>query len=254
MYKNRLIPCLLLRDHGIIKTHKFKKSRYLGDPINAVKIYNDKEVDELIFLDIDATRHHREPDFEYLKKITEQCFMPLCYGGGISTIDQIRMLFEIGFEKVSINSTAFYNPNLIREASNIFGAQSIVGAMDVKTLRDGNKCVFLHNARKNIHKSAVEYAVYLESLGVGEIFLNSIDRDGEMTGMDYDLIHRLSQCVSVPIIASGGAGKVEDCVKAVQYGASAAAAGSLFVFWGRNKAVLINYPDKDITNKLFEHI
>lgn len=254
MYKNRLIPCLLLRDQGIIKTIQFNKYRYLGDPINAVRIFNDKEVDELIFLDIDATKKGRKPDFEFLKKITEQCFMPLCYGGGVSSIDDIKKLFEIGFEKVAVNYSAFCNPDLILEATQIFGTQSIVGAMDVKKKSNGQKYVYLKNGKKNSHKDPVTYAKYLESLGVGEIFLNSIDNDGMMNGYDLELIKDVSKNVKIPVIACGGAQNIEDCRKVILAGAGAAAAGSLFVFWGRKHAVLINYPDKKFTDEIFKDI
>lgn len=251
MYHNRIIPCLLLRDQGLVKTVKFNKYRYLGDPINAVKIYNDKEVDELIFLDIDATKEKRKPDYNFLKKIAEQCFMPLCYGGGVKTVDEAKRIFELGFEKISLNTTAYNNPDIIKNLVEMFGAQSIVGSMDIRTDWKGHKLVYLYSPKKYIGINPIEYALYLENLGVGEIFLNSIDNDGMMGGYDYQMIKQISNSVSVPIIACGGAGKIEDCKKAIETGASAAAAGSLFVYWGRNKAVLINYPDADEMKTLF---
>lgn len=251
MYHSRLIPCLLLADGKLVKTVQFKKPVYVGDPINAVRIYNDREVDELIFLDIHATHAHRRPDFDYLKKIAEQCFMPLCYGGGISSLDDIGRLFRIGFEKISINAAAADNPELLREAAGIYGSQSIVGAMDVGKNLFGKTVVKTKNGSHSTGYSPAEYAKRLEEAGVGEIFLNSITQDGMMDGYDYDLIKDVSESVQVPVIACGGAGSLQDCRKAVDSGASAAAAGSIFVFWGVNKAVLINYPDSAETAKLF---
>lgn len=251
MYHNRLIPCLLLDNGKLVKTVQFRKPVYVGDPINAVKIYNDREVDELVFLDINATRMRRRPDFEYLKKITEQCFMPLCYGGGITSLEDIGMLFRIGFEKVSINAAALDHPELIKEAAGIYGSQSIVGAMDVGKNLFGRAVVKTENGTHGTKYSPAEYAKRLEDAGAGEIFLNSITRDGMMDGYDYELIREVAQSVQVPVIACGGAGSLQDCKKAIDSGASAAAAGSIFVFWGVNKAVLINYPDSAQTAELF---
>lgn len=252
MYHNRLIPCLLLDDGKLVKTTGFRKPVYVGDPLNAVKIFNDKEVDELIFLDINASRKKRRPDFDYLAKIAEQCFMPLCYGGGIASLEDIRELFRIGFEKVSINTSAVRNTDLIKEAVKVYGSQSIVGAIDVgKNLR-GRNVVKIINGTQNTGLNPVDYAGRLEEAGVGEIFLNSILHDGRMNGYDYELISEISSRVKVPVIACGGAGKLQDCKKAIDSGASAAAAGSIFVFWGSNKAVLINYPGSSETKRLFE--
>ena len=251
MYHNRLIPCLLLDNGKLVKTVQFRKPVYVGDPINAVKIFNDKEVDELVFLDINATRSHRRPDFAYLKKIAEQCFMPLCYGGGITTLEDIGMLFRIGFEKVSINAAAVDHPELIGEAAKVYGSQSIVGAMDVGKNLFGKAVVKAENGTRSTKYSPKEYAKRLEEAGVGEIFLNSITQDGMMAGYDCELIREVADCVQVPVIACGGAGNLQDCKRAIDSGASAAAAGSIFVFWGVNKAVLINYPDSAETAELF---
>ncbi len=251
MYHNRLIPCLLLDNGRLVKTVQFRKPVYVGDPINAVKIFNDKEVDELIFLDIDATRSHKRPDFAYLKKIAEQCFMPLCYGGGVTSLEDIGTLFRIGFEKVSINAAAADHPELIGEAARVYGSQSIVGAMDVGKNLFGKAVVRVQNGARNTGYSPREYAKRLEEAGVGEIFLNSITRDGMMSGYDCELIREMSDCVQVPVIACGGAGNLEDCRRAIDSGASAAASGSIFVFWGANRAVLINYPDGVETAALF---
>lgn len=240
MYHSRVIPCLLLRNHGLVKTRQFKNERYVGDPINAVKIYNECEADELIFLDIDHDIQKKGPDFEYLSKIAAQCFMPLCYGGGVSRIEDFRKLYYLGFEKVSVNTAAYKNPELIREAVRIFGSQSIVGSMDVKLTR-GCSTVMTKNGQRNTHKSPVEYAKYLESLGVGELLVNVINNDGMRCGYDYTLIGEISRNINIPLIACGGANVLADCKKVMEVGASAAAAGSMFVFWGRNQAVLINY-------------
>lgn len=249
MYHNRLIPCLLLHKQGLIKTKKFTDGRYLGDPVNAVKIYNDREVDELLVLDIDATREKRGPNFDYLIKLTQQCFMPVGYGGGIRSLDDIRHLFEIGFEKVAIGASAYENAEMVEEASSIFGVQSIICVMD--TMRNGlGWGVYIRNGTIEVSHDPVEYALFLEANGAGEIFLNSIDRDGTKQGYDIDLINMVSSAVSVPVVACGGSGRLVDCKQAIVAGASAAAAGSLFVYWGRRDAVLINYPDKEEIEKI----
>lgn len=247
MYNSRVIPCLLLQNHGLVKTKKFKNGRYVGDPINAVKIYNECEADELIFLDIDSDIQKKGPDFEYLSKITAQCFMPVCYGGGVSSIEHLEKLFYIGFEKISINTEAYYNPDLVRKAVEIFGGQSVVGSMDV--LYKGNSGqIMVKNGRVNTHKTPIEYAVYLERLGVGEIFVNVINYDGMRCGYKYSLFRDIARAVKVPVIACGGANGLIDCKRVIEAGASAAAAGSIFVFWGRNQAVLINY--RNIINEV----
>ncbi|MCM1387776.1 MAG: AglZ/HisF2 family acetamidino modification protein [Bacillus sp. (in: Bacteria)] len=254
MYHNRLIPCLLLDNGRLVKTQQFHKPVYIGDPINAVKIFNDKEVDELVFLDINATKANRQPDFEYLRKITEQCFMPLCYGGGIVSIEDIGKLFRIGFEKVSINASAFRNLNLLKEAVKVYGSQSIVGAIDVGKNMFGKNVVKIVNGTQNTKLNPVEYAKMLEDAGAGEIFLNSITHDGMMQGYDYQVIEEVSSAVQIPVIACGGAGNLQDCKKAIESGASAAAAGSIFVFWGINRAVLINYPNSSEVAELFDMV
>lgn len=250
MYINRLIPCLLIKNQDLVKTIKFGKERYLGDPINAVKIFNDREADELIILDITATKDRRSPDFAYLKKITQQCFMPTCYGGGVTCFADVKRLFEIGFEKVSINTTLFKNPELIVSLAREFGSQSIVGAMDIKRNKVGSYDVWIHDGKYNTHLNPVEYAKRAENLGVGELFINYIDNDGMMNGMDYASITEISNTVAVPVIVCGGVGQLHDCADAIKHGASAVACGSLFSFWGRNKAVLINYPDEGTLKKL----
>ena len=228
---------------GLVKTIKFKNPTYLGDPINAVKIFNDKEVDELLFLDITATIEHRRPPIEFITKIAEECFMPLGYGGGIRQTEDIKQILSLGVEKVSINSYAVENPAFINAAADLVGSQSIVVSIDVKKDLLGRYKVFTHRGRKNTGLDPIEFAVEMEKRGAGEIFLNSIDRDGSMQGYDLELIKKVSEAVRVPVVACGGAANINDLSQAVkQGGASAAAAGSLFVFQGRRRAVLISYP------------
>ena len=240
----RLIPCLLLSGDGLVKTVRFQNPSYVGDPINAVKIFNEKEVDELIFLDIDATRNAAGPRLSNISQIADECFMPLCYGGGIRSIEVIRELFSIGVEKVAINSYAVENPSFIKEASLAFGSQSIIVAMDICRNSKGRYELYTHGGTKLAKVDPVEQAVKMQQLGCGELFINSIDRDGTMSGFDIDIIRNISKAVSIPVIACGGAGKLEDFVKAVKEGgASAVAAGSFFVFQGKHRAVLLTYPE-----------
>jgi len=245
MYRSRVIPCLLLKDGGLYKTICFKKQRYLGDPINTLKLFNDKEVDEIIILDILATQISSEPNFEYIKRFTRECFMPICYGGGITSIKQIEMLFKIGIEKVAVNTSLFKNPKMISEAAKLFGSQSIVASIDVRKSLFGKYSVYVSAGSKDTKYEPVRYAKMVEELGVGEILLTSIDRDGMMNGYDYELIQKVSAAIDIPVIASGGAGKLTDCVKVIENGASAAAASSIFVYYGPLKAVLINYPTQN---------
>ena len=252
MLKTRVIPCLLLKNEGLVKTVQFKHPKYVGDPINAVKIFNEKEVDELVFLDTTATIENRKPPLKLISEIATECFMPFCYGGGIRSIEDIAELFKLGVEKVSLNSYAVENPSLISRAAEMFGNQSIVVSIDVKKTLFGKYRVFTHGGRKASKHDPVEFAVRMQEAGAGELFLNSIDRDGTMQGYDLDLIKRVAEAVSVPVIACGGAGSLDDFAAAVkQGGASAVSAGSLFVFQGRHRAVLITYPStKELEQKL----
>lgn len=248
----RVIPVLLLRNKGLVKTVKFKEHKYVGDPINAVKIFNEKEVDELAFLDIDASRENREPLYDYLKEIASECFMPLSYGGAVRSIEQIKRLIQSGIEKIIVNSKALDNPTFIRSATDSFGSSTIVGAMDVKTNLWGKSRVYSHVKKVTLDIEPAAYAVQLQQLGVGEIFLNNVDRDGVMNGYDLDLIAKVTHAVDVPVIACGGAGAIEDIDKVInQANAAAAAAGSYFVFHGKHKAVLITYPEYETLNKIF---
>ncbi len=242
-----------MRDNGLVKTIKFKNSTYIGDPINAVKIFNEKEVDELVFLDIDATKDKKEPPYELIQDIATECFMPFCYGGGIKTIDQIRRLIASGAEKVAINSAAFYNPQFITEAASVFGSSTIVVSIDYKKNLFGKQMVYVNGGKKSTKKDPVSYAIEMEKLGAGELFLNAIENDGMMNGYDIEMIKNISEAVSIPVVACGGAGELKHFKEAFHEGkASAAAAGSLFVFQGKKRGVLISYPDpseiKEIIN------
>lgn len=251
MYCNRIIPCLLLHDRKLIKTVRFKKENYIGDPINAIKIFNEKAVDELIIIDIRKSVKGEAPDFGFLKSLADQCFMPVAYGGGLSSIAEIRKVFKIGVEKVVLNSMAYTDPRLVRKAVNIFGAQSIVGAMDVKREVFGKYTVYTRCGKHNTQIDPIVYARYLERIGVGEIFINNITLDGKMTGYDTKLLKAVSSSVRIPVIACGGAGTMEDLLKGIRYGGvNAVAAGSMFVYMGDRKSILINYPDRKAIKKI----
>lgn len=252
MNKTRVIPVLLLRNRGLVKTVKFKDAKYVGDPINSVRIFNEKEVDELVFLDISATPEGREPNFDMLQDIAGEAFMPMAYGGGLNSIDQVRRVFSLGFEKVILNTAGYTNPGLISEAVSIYGAQSVVGCVDVRRTLLGRYELHTHSGARRQQGSLVQHLANLEKLGVGEILINSIDRDGTQTGYDLKLLREVSHAVSVPVIACGGASSIDDFVAAVhEGGVSAVAAGSMFVFMGPHRAVLINYPDRKLlTQKL----
>jgi imidazole glycerol-phosphate synthase subunit HisF len=242
----RIIPCLIVKDRGLVKTINFKSPKYVGDPINAVKIFNEKEVDELMVIDIDATIERREPDYRMIEHLAAECRMPLCYGGGVKNSRQIRQIIQLGVEKVAISCAAMENPELVRQSSEVVGSQSVVVVLDVrKKLFGGKYEVFTHNGRKATGKSPVESAVQMEKLGAGEIVINSIDNDGVMKGFDLPLIDKMRSCINVPLTVLGGAGSLDDVKKIIhEYGAIGVAAGSLFVFKGRYKAVLINYPNR----------
>jgi len=243
MFRPRVIPCLLLKNKGLVKTRQFKDPIYLGDPINVVKIFNDKEVDELVFLDILATVEKRRPPFELLSKIASECFMPLGYGGGIRDLADIQTLLGLGIEKVIINSFAFEQPTFVQAAATQFGSQSIVVAIDVRRDFLGRYQVYTNGGRVAASKSPIQWAQEMEKCGAGELLLTAIERDGMMNGYDLNLIKQVASAVGVPVVACGGAGSVSHLAQAVREGgASAAAAGSLFVFQGPHRAVLITYP------------
>lgn len=241
----RIIPCLLLKNQSLVKTIKFKNEIYVGDPINAVRIFNDKEVDELVILDISATKEKRGPNFKYIKSLASECFMPFAYGGGITNLEQIAHLNTIGVEKVIINSQTFIEETFIINAVKHFGSSSIVVSIDVKKDIWGNYIVYHSGGSKKTNYSFKEILHKLNEWEVGEVILNSIDRDGMMVGYDKNLIKKTSEVLNMPLIALGGASSLENMREVVMdSGASAAAAGSLFVFYGKFNAVLINYPNQ----------
>lgn len=243
MYRARVIPCLLLRGHGLVKTRKFKDPVYVGDPVNAVRIFSEKEVDELVVLDIDASREGREPNYELVAEIAGECFMPVAYGGGIRTLDQVRRLIRSGVEKVVVNSAALESTEVITAAAEMFGSQAVVAGIDVRKPLLGGYKVVGKSATVEAKVKLDDHLRRVVEAGAGEILLNSVDRDGTMAGYDLDLIRGVTRQVQVPVVACGGAGTVEHLRQAVQEaGASAVSAGSMFVFHGKLRAVLINYP------------
>lgn len=255
----RLIPCLLVHNEGLVKTVRFRDGKYVGDPINAVKIFNEKEVDELIVLDIDATRLNKEPNYRRIENLALECRMPLCYGGGIKTLEQALRIFSLGVEKIAISSIAIENPEIITKIAQSVGNQSVIVVLDVKKKRFSGKYeIYTHNGTINTGKDPVEFARKAESLGCGEIVINSIDRDGMMTGYDIEIIEQIRETVSIPVTVLGGAGSIEDIGMIInRYGIIGAAAGSIFVFKGKYKAVLINYPNQkekdELIKKYFQH-
>lgn len=252
MLKTRVIPCLLLKNGGLVKTFQFEKPKYVGDPINAVRIFNEKEVDEIVILDISATPEKKEPNFELLKDLASQAFMPLAYGGGITNINQIEKLFSIGIEKVVLDTIVSINPDLIKQAADIAGSSSVVVCMDVKYKLFGKASVFNHAGTKDTKEDPVQFAKKMQDLGAGELIFNSIDRDGQQNGYDLNLIEKIAKSIDIPLVALGGASTLDDFRNAVDHGASAVAAGSMFVFHGKHKAVLITYPEYKKLESLFK--
>jgi cyclase len=241
MLRNRIIPCLLLENHKLVKTKQFKDPKYVGDPINAIKIFNEKEVDEIIVLDIFATKQKREPDFKFIENLASECFMPLCYGGGITKFEHAKILFSIGVEKISIQNAAFENINFIKELADKFGSQAIVASVDIKKNLLGNTILHSYNSLKN-KVNWLEWIKTLTDSGAGEILLNSIDHDGMMNGMNLKAIKTVSTSMNFPLISIGGVGSNEHIIAGIEAGASAISAGSFFVFHGPHRAVLITYP------------
>lgn len=246
MLRPRIIPCLLVQDGGLVKTQKFGSPKYVGDPVNAVKIFNEKEVDEIVVVDIDATAEQREPNYTLIKHLAAECRMPLCYGGGVTNVEQVSRIISLGVEKVAMSAAAVANPNLIAEAAEQVGGQSVVVVMDVKKKRFGGKYeIMTHNAKKKTGLNPVDFAKHVESLGAGEIVVNSIDRDGIMKGYDLDLAKSVREATTLPLTILGGAGSLDDIRKLIDtFGIIGAAAGSLFVFKGVYRAVLISYPSR----------
>lgn len=247
MLRPRIIPCLLVKNGGLVKTVQFDNPKYVGDPINAVRIFNEKEVDELFVIDIEATAQNREPNYTLIQNLAAECRMPLCYGGGVKTVEQIQKIVGLGVEKVSISSAAIESPDLIADAAAKVGSQSVVVVLDFKKsglLRKNE--VFTHNGNRKTGLNPVDFAVKVQALGAGEVVINSIERDGVMKGYDLHIIQDIRGSVNVPLTVLGGAGSLQDINNLVQrFGIIGAAAGSLFVFKGKYRAVLINYPSHD---------
>jgi cyclase len=250
MLQKRIIPVLQLKDESLVKTIKFNKYQYIGDPCNTCRIFNELEVDELCFLDIFASIENRKPNFKILKDIANECFMPLSYGGNVSTLDEVEYIFKIGFEKIVFNSASFFNKKIIEDVSRNFGSQSVVVSVDVKTNIFGTKKVFALHATKKKNIAPIEWVKQVEDMGAGEILLTSIDREGTWSGFDIDLIKDIANVSRIPIIAHGGAGKTEDIIKVFdETSASAVALGSLVVFQKKGMGVLINMPDRNEMEK-----
>lgn len=255
MKRVRVIPTLLIQRGGLVKSIKFRRHTYVGDPINAVKIFNDKEVDEIVILDISATSGNRGPDMKQVEELASEAFMPMAYGGGITSMGQISELIRMGVEKVVLNTVAFKNPQLVLEASKFVGSQSVVVSMDVKRNLWGNPMVYVQNGSRNTRMEPVAYARQMEDCGAGELLVNAIDRDGTFGGYDFDLIRVISKAVGIPVVAIGGASTMNDFLEAVNAGASAVSAGSMFVFQRPHRAVLINYPgQKELNEQLFSQL
>jgi imidazole glycerol-phosphate synthase subunit HisF len=248
----RIIPALLLKGQGLVKTVGFKNPVYLGDPINVVRIFNDKEIDEIVLLDITATAEGKVPNFPLLEEVATECFAPMAYGGGIRDLATARRILALGFEKVVLNSISFENPGFLRELADTVGSQSVVASIDVQKSLLGRYTIKSRSGTKSVEGDVCSWAEKLQKAGAGEILLNSIDRDGKMQGYDLALIRRVSQAVDIPVVACGGAGKAEHLKEAISDGgASAAAAGSLFVFQGVHRAVLISFPERKVLESMF---
>ena len=254
MLRSRIIPCLLVHNKGLVKTVNFKDPKYVGDPINAVRIFNEKEVDELMVLDIDATREKREPDLEMIKNLADECRMPFCYGGGITTVEQAKKIISLGAEKVALSNSALNNIELCKDIGNVIGNQSVVAVIDVKKkkLFKGYN-VYSHNGTSKSKWKLDDLIKKLELIGVGEIVINSIDNDGMMRGYDMYLVELIRKMCSMPITVLGGAGSLDDIKDMIsRFKIIGVAAGSLFVFKGKYKAVLINYPNRKERKYLYE--
>jgi len=253
MFRPRVIPVLLLKGKGLVKTVRFKNPVYIGDPVNATRIFNEKRADELVFLDIDATREGRSIPFDLVEKLSDECYMPFSVGGGIRTASDVKRLIQAGAEKIIVNTAATESPDFVTEAANIVGSQSVVVSIDVRRKIFGNYEVYARAGKVATGKEPVEFAQLMQEKGAGEIFLNSIDRDGTYSGYDLELIQKVASNVDIPVIACGGAGSYDDLKLAVKNSkVSAVAAGSIFVFHGKHKAVLINYPSDNELRSLLE--
>ncbi len=252
MLRPRITPCLLLRDGGLVKTRQFSDEKYVGDPINAVKIFNEKAVDELIVIDIDATRLAKEPDYSLIQRMADESRMPICYGGGIKRVDHAEAIVQMGVEKIAVSSEILRNPNFIGEIAEAVGRQSVVGVLDVKKHLIRGYTVYTHNGTKKISGSLTSWVERLQDSGIGEILINSIDRDGMFNGYDLELVKKVKDKLIVPSTFLGGASSLDDIGDLIRIrGIGGCAAGSLFVFKGKYRAVLINYPSLEEKIQLF---
>lgn len=245
MLRTRIIPTLLLRNESLIKTVKFDKFTYIGDPANTVRIFNELEVDELLFLDVTASQEKRKPNIKILSDIAKECFMPLGYGGGITTLDDAKMIFDTGFEKISLNTSIIKNPTLITQIAKHYGSQAVIASIDVKRNLFGTNKVCYQGGKKRINKEPIEFAQMVADYGAGEILLTSVDREGSWSGFDIELVSKISSSVNIPVIAHGGAGNLSHILDVIRLAnASAVALGSMVVFQKKGMGVLINYPDE----------
>lgn len=253
MLETRLMPCLLMSNGALVKTVKFKELTYVGDPVNAVRIFNQKEVDELILIDIAATTGGKGIDFDTLEKLTSECFMPICYGGGVKSVEDMRRLYALGIEKISLSSAAVENPNLVKQAAAEFGSQAVVVTLDYRKTLFGKNTVRIHGGRVDSKCTPLELAIEMESAGAGEILLYSIERDGTWEGFDLITLKEVASAVRIPVIACGGAGSLDHIGAAVKEGgASAVAIGSMAVFQGKDLGVLIKFPSREQQEKIFD--
>lgn len=255
MRRVRIIPSLLIQNGGLVKSVRFKNHVYVGDPVNTVRIFNDKEVDEIVILDITATKKKEGPNVGLISQIASECFMPMAYGGGIKNLDEIKRLVSAGVEKVIINAAAVANPSLISQAAQYLGSQSVVVSIDVRKNFWGSAKVFVDGGRTNTDMHPLIFAKQMEELGAGEVLLTSIEREGTFSGFDLELIKAVSSGLTIPVVAHGGASSVDDFRAAIKNGASAVAAGSMFVFQGPHRAVLVSYPNqKELKEKVFSQL
>ena len=249
-YSNRLIPCLLISDEDMVKTRKFKKPIYIGDPINTAKIFNDKEVDELIVIDISCQKNKKEPNYKIIKELASECFMPLCYGGGITNMKIVDKLFSLGIEKICIQEAFFNNPDLINKIIKKYGSQSLVISVDIKKNILGKKKLYRSASNKLSKLSYSDYINKVTESGAGELLLCSVDNEGEMSGLDCELIKEIKELINIPLIVTGGVGNIEHIVNGFKAGANAVAVGSFFIFKGPLRGVLITYPTIEEINKI----
>ena len=251
MLKHRVVPALLLRNGGLVKTCRFKDPKYVGDPINAIRIFNEKEVDELMVLDITASKESREPDYSLIEQFAGECFMPLAYGGGIQTVPQAQRIFALGVEKICIQTAALDNLNFVRQLADRFGSQSITVSLDIKRNLLGRPKPFASSQGKTLRMDWLKLLSDFVGAGAGEILLNAVDKDGTLSGPDLELIREASEQIDVPLVALGGVSSLDDMKSAVEAGANAVAAGAFFVYFGPHRAVLITYPKYQELEQLF---